>query len=412
MNMKTKIPRGLVSVRADGGSANAGELKTLVESLNKAFADFKAEHNQQLEDIKKGNADALQAFKVEKINDEIGKLQASIDDISLKLAAQQMNGGGRKLRDAAYSEAFAAHFKKGEIRADLNKGTDGEGGYLTPIEWDRTITDKLVEVSPFRQLAMIQPVGGTGFTKLFNVGGTDSGWVGETDPRPKTGTASLQSLGFGWGEIYANPAATQQILDDTEIDLEAWLAGEVQIQFAKQEGGAFVAGNGDKKPFGILTYVTGGANAAKHPLGAIEAVNSGAAADITADSIIDLIYDLPTAFTGNARFASNRRTFGKIRKLKNAQGDYLWQPGLQAGQPATVCGFPASELPDMPDVAANALPALFGDFKRTYLILDRVGVRILRDPFTNKPFVQFYTTKRVGGGVQNPEPMRALKISA
>lgn len=410
MNMKHKVPRGLMAVRADAGSP--GEMKALVESLNKAFADFKSEHTQQLDEIKKGNADALQALKVERINDNITELQASVDELNLKLASAQMNGGGKKLRDAGYSEAFHAHFKKGEVMADLNKGADGEGGYLTPVEWDRTITDTLVEISPMRALAQVQPVGGNGFTKLFNTGGTGSGWVGETGARGKTTTAAFESLGFGWGEIYANPAATQQILDDSEIDLEAWLAGEVQIQFAQQEGSAFVAGDGSNKPFGILTYVTGGANAAKHPLGAITTVNSGAAADITSDGIVDLVYDLPSAFTGNANFGLNRRTLGKIRKLKNEQGDYLWQPSLQAGQPSTLMGFGVSELPDMPDVAANATPILFGDFKRTYLILDRVGVRVLRDPYTNKPFVQFYTTKRVGGGVQNPEPMRALKVAA
>lgn len=164
------------------------------------------------------------------------------------------------------------------MQAALNKGADGEGGYLAPVEWDRTITDKLVLVSQMRQLATVQPVSGAGLTKLFNLGGTASGWVGETAARPQTSTGTFASLGFGWGEIYANPAATQQILDDSAINLEAWLAGEVETEFSKQEGAAFFSGDGANKPFGILTYVTGGANAAKHPFGAIKAVNSGAAA--------------------------------------------------------------------------------------------------------------------------------------
>jgi HK97 family phage major capsid protein len=411
MNMKQKVPRGLVSVRADAGSP--GEMKALVESLNQAFATFKDEHTKQLDDIKKGNADALQALKVERINDDISKLQASVDELNVKIAAAQMGGDqANRLKDREYSEAFQAHFKKGEVRADLNKGADGEGGFLTPVEWDRTITDKLVLVSPMRQLATVQPVTGTGYTKLFNTGGTSSGWVGEAAARPGTNTPNFVSLAFGWGEIYANPAATQQILDDSAIDLESWLGGEVDIVFAQQEGVGFVAGDGANKPFGILTYVTGGANAAKHPFGAITTVDSGAAAAITSDGILDLIYDLPSTFTQNARFAMNRRTQGAIRKLKNTQGDYLWQPSLVAGQPPTLGGFALTELPDMPDVAANAIPVLFGDFQRTYLVLDRVGIRVLRDPFTNKPYVSFYTTKRVGGGVQNPEPMRAMVVSA
>ncbi|ANN66464.1 phage major capsid protein [Bordetella bronchialis] len=402
------VPRGIMSVRAEG----PGDVKALIEDLNKAFADFKAEHGKQLEEVKKGTHDALQALKVENINADIARLQAAVDEANTKIAAAEMGAGdGRRVKDREYSEAFMAHFKKGDVQAALNKGANDQGGYLAPVEWDRTITDKLVEVSPMRQLAQVQPVTGAGFSKLFNMGGTASGWVGETTARPNTNTGTFASLGFGWGEIYANPAATQQILDDAAIDLEAWLAGEVQTEFSKQEGGAFVAGDGTNKPFGILTYVTGGANEAKHPFGAITTVNSGAAAAITSDSIIDIIYDLPSAFTGNARFAMNRKTQGAARKLKDGQGNYLWQPSFVAGQPATLAGFPVTEVPDMPDVAANAVPILFGDFKRTYLILDRIGVRVLRDPYTNKPYVSFYTTKRVGGGVQNPEPMRAMVVT-
>lgn len=406
-----RIPRGLVFVRADAGSP--GEVKALIEQLNQAFATFKDEHSKQLDEVKKGTHDALQALKVEKINADISRLQSAIDDANMKIASAQMGDGtGHRLQDSEYSNAFNAHFKKGDVQAALNKGAADEGGYLAPVEWDRTITDKLVLVSPMRQLAHVQPVSGAGHSKLFNMGGTASGWVGETTARPQTGAGTFASLGFGWGEIYANPAATQQILDDAAINLESWLAGEVETEFAKQEGLAFVSGDGTNKPFGILTYVTGGANSAKHPFGAIKAVNSGAAAAITSDGLIDLIYDLPSAFTGNARFSMNRKTQGTIRKLKDGQGNYLWQPSYVAGQPATLSGFPITEVPDMPDVAANAISVLFGDFKRTYTVYDRVGVRVLRDPYTAKPYVLFYTTKRVGGGVHNPEPMRAMKIAA
>ncbi|WP_164242349.1 phage major capsid protein [Stenotrophomonas maltophilia] len=407
-----RVPRGLVSVHADGGSQP--DVKALVEALNKAFADFRAEHSQQLEEVKKGNADALQALKVDNINAELGRLQAAVDAANTQLAAFQMGGGsaGSGVADAEYTESFRAHFRKGEVQAALNKGADNEGGYLAPVEWDRTITDRLVILSDMRQLATVQPCSGAGLTKLFNMGGTASGWVGEAAPRPQTGTAQFASLGFGWGEIYANPAATQQLLDDSEINLESWLAGEVETEFAKQEGTAFWSGDGANKPFGILTYVAGGANAAKHPFGAIKVVNSGAAAAITSDSIIDLIYDLPSAFTAGAKFAMNRKTQGAVRKLKDGQGNYLWQPSLVAGQPSTLAGFPVQDVAATPDVAANAIAMLFGDFKQTYTVYDRVGVRVLRDPYTNKPYVMFYTTKRVGGGVHNPEPMRALKIAA
>ena len=405
-----RVPRGLVAVRADAG---APEVKALVEELNKAFAAFKEEHTKQLDEAKKGTADAIQALKVDKISADVDRLQQAVDQANLKLTSAEMGGkDGKRVRDREYTDGFKAHFRKGDVSASLNKGVAEEGGYLAPTEWDRTITDKLVEISQMRQLAQVQTVSKAGFSKLFNMGGTASGWVGETEPRPNTATGTFKSLDFGSGEIYANPAATQQILDDAEIDLEAWLANEVQTEFAEQEGLSFINGDGVKKPFGILTYVTGGANAAKHPFGSIATVNSGAAAAITSDSIVDIVYDLPEPFTVNARFAMNQRTLGAARKLKDGQGNYLWQPSFVAGQPSTLAGFPVTRLVGMPDIAANATPILFGDFRRTYLIVDRIGVRVLRDPYTNKPYVCFYTTKRVGGGVQNPEPMRALKIAA
>lgn len=389
------------------------DVNKTIEELGRAFEEFKATHTQELKALKQGAGTADIQAKLDKLNADMDRLQRETEDAHTKIAAAQMGiGASAGKKDAEYTAAFQAHMKKGEIQAALNKGADDEGGYLAPTEWDRTITDKLVLVSPMRQICGVQTTSKNAYTKLFNVGGTGSGWVGETAARPETNTAEFAPLTFTTGEIYANPAATQQILDDAEINLESWLAGEVQTEFAKQEGLAFVSGDGTNKPKGILTYVTGGTNAAAHPFGAIKQVNSGAAAAITADGIIDLIYDLPSTFTGNARFIMNRKTQGVIRKLKDGQGNYLWQPSYVAGQPATLAGFAVTEVPDMPDVAANANAIMFGDFKQGYLIVDRIGVRVLRDPYTKKPYVLFYTTKRVGGGVVNPECLRAMKIAA
>lgn len=389
----------------------SAEAKDKVEELNKAFNDFKAEHGKQLEEVKKGNADALQALKVDAINAEIDRLQKSVDDANTKIASAQMGGATTgNLADAEYTSAFAAHFKKGDVQASLNKGAAAEGGYLAPIEWDRTITDKLLLVSPIRQLASVQVISGPGFSKLFNLHGTASGWVGETAARPQTNTPTFGSLNYVPGEIYANPAATQAMLDDSAVDLESWLANEVELEFSKQEGTAFVSGDGTNKPNGILTYVTGGANAAVHPFGAITVTASGAVGAITADAIIDLIYSLPAAFQANAAFAMNRATIAAVRKLKDGQNNHLWQPSYIAGQPSTLCGYPVYEVPDMPNVATGAKSILFGDFKRGYLIVDRTGTRVLRDPYTNKPYVQFYVTKRVGGGVLNPEALKAINV--
>lgn len=413
MTKKQIVPRGIMSVRAEGAAPSNAEVKALVEGLQSAFAQFKTEHAQQLTEIKAGKSGADQEAKLQAISADLDRLQKETEDAHTKIAAAQMGaGGGAALRDKEYTASFNAHMRKGDVQAALNKGTAEEGGYVTPVEWDRTITDKLRDESPMRDLAQVQVTSKAGWSKLFNMGGTGSGWVGETDQRPETATPVLASLGFGHGEIYANPAATQQLLDDAEINIESWLATEVQAEFAEQEGQAFISGDGVKKPAGILTYVTGGANAAKHPFGAIKAINSGAAADISSDAVLDLIYGLPKKYRQNARFLTNNLTIAKLRKLKDGDGNYLWQPSAQAGQPATFHGYGLAEDENMPDVAANALPMLFGDFKRGYLIIDRMGVRVLRDPYTKKPYVLFYTTKRVGGGVQNPECMRALKVAA
>lgn len=401
--------RGLAlgGVRADASNANA-----ILAELQTAVAAMRAEHAAEIAALKQGQTDVVRSEKVDRINADIGKLQAAIDQLNVRAAAASVGAGGAKpLRDPDYSQAFAAHVRKGEVQASLNKGVASEGGYLAPIEWDRTIIDKLQLVSPMRQICGQISISGAGFSKLFNLHGASSGWVGETAARPATNTPTFGSYTYAPMEIYANPAATQQMLDDAEIDLETWLAGEVEAEFALRENLAFLTGNAATQPKGLLTYVTGGANAADHPLGAILLVPSGQAAAITADSIIDLIYALPQIFHANARFGLNRAALAIVRKLKDGQGNYLWQPSYVAGQPSTLMGYPVIEIPDMPNVAANAVPILFGDFQRTYLIIDRIGTRVLRDPFTNKPYVQFYTTKRVGGGLLNPETMRGLRVA-
>lgn len=410
--MTNSIKRGIISVRAETPSHS--DVKAVIETLQKSFHDFKAEHTAQLEAAKKGQTEAFQALKVDNINAEIDRLQKSVDETNVKLAAAELGGStsAHQVKDREYTSAFQAHMKRGDIQAALNKGAASDGGYTAPTEWDRTITDKLVQVSPMRSLATVQSISTNAFSKLFNMKGTVSGWVGEAAARPVTATPTFGTLTYTTGEIYANPSATQQMLDDSEVNLEAWLAGEVEQEFAYQEGLAFLAGDGANKPNGILTYVTGGTNAAAHPYGAITTVNSGAAGALTADGIVNLTETLPSEFTGNARFVLNKATIKAIRLLKDGQGNYLWQPSYTAGAPATINGFGYTEMPGMPAVAANAKPILFGDFKRGYLVIDRVGVRVLRDPFSNKPYVSFYVTRRVGGGLLNPEVLRAMTVAA
>jgi HK97 family phage major capsid protein len=404
MHTSSRAFRGVASARADGADANK-----ILANLQKAFEDFKAENDIKL----KAKADVVIDEKVERINKAVGDMQAALDDANARLAAVSINGAGqpRRAADPEYTSAFLAHMRRGDVNAALTKATPADGGFTAPTEWDRTVTDRLVIVSPMRQICSVQTISVNAFTKLFNNKGTTSGWVGETAARTETATPTFGSLTYTTGELYANPSASQQMLDDSLVDLEAWLAGEVEQEFALQEGTAFVNGTGVNRPNGITTYITGGTNAAAHPYGAILTVNSGIAAAIGADSILNLIHALPSAFTPNARFAMNRDTHRQVRLLKDTTNQYLWQPSYQAGQPATLAGYPITEMAALPNVAASARPILFGDFARSYLIVDRAGLRLLRDPFTNKPNVMFYTTKRVGGGLLNPEPMRALNIA-
>lgn len=385
-----------------------------IAALHTAFAEFKAANDERL---KAKVDDVLLDEKVGRIDASITAVNDAINAMNIQLAATQMNAGanGQKPKtpeQLAYAEDFNAHFRNGAINAALSVGSNPDGGYTAPIEWDRTITDALKLVSPLRRLASVQSITGRGYTKLFNDRNIGSGWVGETAARPQTTTPGLTALEWGVGEIYANPAATQQILDDSEINIEAWLASEVETEFARQEGIAFLTGTGVNKPHGLLTYVTGGANAARHPWGAITSVATAGIGSVSADDLIKLIYDLPGELTGNARFAMNRNTQSALRTLKDGNGNYLWQPTFVAGQPSTIAGYPVEEMSDLANVANSAVPVLFGDFRRTYLIIDRMGIRVLRDPYTTKPYVMFYTTKRVGGGVADPTAMRALTVRA
>ncbi|MBZ0123637.1 MAG: phage major capsid protein [Roseovarius sp.] len=400
-------PRGIVAVCAEA----PGDIKALLDDLQKDWKAFKDTQAEKDSEVKARLDDVVTTEKFDRINASVGELQAAVDQANAKIAALSISGTGPdSVKDKEYSDAFRAHFRKGEVQANLNKGTDPEGGYLAPIEWDRTITDKLVEVSPMRSIASVQNISTSGFKKLFNLRGTGSGWVGETAARPETTTPTFGEMSFTPGEIYANPAATQAMLDDAEVDLEAWIAGEVQTEFAKQEGLAFVSGNGTNKPAGFLTFATGAGNAATNPLGAIAVKSAASATALDEDELLDLIYGVPSSYTDGARFVMNRTSMGVVRKLRDNDGRQLWQPSMQAGQPSQLLGYPVTEMADMPDIATGTTPIAFGNFARAYLIVDRTGVRVQRDPYTNKPYVMFYTTKRVGGGVIDPQGLHILKM--
>jgi HK97 family phage major capsid protein len=264
-----------------------------------------------------------------------------------------------------------------------------------------------------RAIATVRTTSATVFKKPVSTTQAATGWAAETGARTVTATPTLASLEFPTAELYANIAATQTLLDDAYVNVEAWIAEEVEQAFAAQERAAFVSGDGANKPKGFLAYDK--IAEASHAWDKIGFVLSGAAGAFAAtnpvDRLLDLAYAPRAAFRQNGRFAMNRKTVAAVRKLKDADGRYIWQPETQ-GAGATILGYPVTEIEEMPDIAADAFAVAFGDFARGYLIVDRAGVNVLRDPFTNKPYFLFYVTKRVGGGVQNFDAIKLMKFAA
>lgn len=363
-------------------------------------------------------------------NQRMGNIEAAIDQLGLSVAGRIFGGGGSTFAapEPEYSNLFAQYIRNGsgdpdlrrlngegsraQVHAAMSVGSDSAGGYLAPTEWDRMVHQAQRVVSPMRRVAKVITTGAGAYSTVWNNNVWGSGWVGETAARPETVTPTLSSLQFASGEIYANAAITQRLLDDSEIDLEAWLAGELGDEFTQQEGVAFITGNGTNKPRGLLTYVTGGASDGVHPGGNLTVVSTAAIGVITLDDLIGFAYSLSSPYRQGASWLMASTTAAYLAKLKDGEGNYLWRESTTVGQPATLLGYPVEIDEGMPAVANDALPIAFGNFREGYVINDRFGTRILRDPFTAKPYVLFYATKRVGGGIENPNAIRLLKVKA
>jgi HK97 family phage major capsid protein len=307
----------------------------------------------------------------------------------------------------------SANLRALEVKA-MSVGSNPDGGYTVPFETEKAIGERLTLISPIRGIAGVRQISANVYKKRFMTAGPAAGWVGETDVRAQTASATLAELQFPAMELYAQPAATATLLEDSAVNIDEWLAGEVEQVFATQEGAAFVNGDGTNKPKGFLQYTTvAEASWAWTKIGYVATGTAGAFdPDAPIDAVIDLVYALKAGYRQNATFVMNRKTQAAVRKLKDADGQYLWQPPTQANGHASLLNYSIVEAEDMPDIAANAFAIAFGDFKRGYLVVDRQGVRVLRDPFTAKPYVLFYTTKRVGGGVQDFDAIKLLKFAA
>ncbi|MFL5238104.1 MAG: phage major capsid protein [Rhizomicrobium sp.] len=405
----------------DAGASR--EIKEAFGEFLRIFENFKEGNEERLAQLEKRGTDVLAEEKVERINKALDAQKRTLDELMLS-AARPALGGETKSADHRTTRerkaAFDTYVRKGdaagfhalELKA-MSVGSNPDGGYVVPLEIEQTIDRVLAKVSPIRSLATVQQIGGNVYRKPISTNDAGTGWVAETDVRPQTTTPNLAALDFPAMELYAMPAATQTLLDDAQVDIETWLANEVQIVFAEQEGAAFINGNGTTQPKGFLSYT----NVAEGSWawGSIGYVASGAAGAFAAsnpsDALLDLAYTPKQAYRANATWVMNRKVEAAIRKFKDTTGNYIWQPGLAAGQPATLFGFPVAVAEDMPDIAANSYSIAFGDFARGYLVVDRVGIRVLRDPYSAKPYVLFYTTKRVGGGVQNFEAIKLMKFA-
>ena len=424
------------------------ELKTALDELGQAFEAFKTANEDRLK-----KSDAITEAAVAKANaavdaatDRVKAIETAtrerIDALEIKLNRSGLGGDGEKdLRTKAaafsmyskgseaaighqeyaeYCKSFPHYLRKGDkaIGAEHSKGmsvgSDPDGGYWVTSDMTGRIAALIYETSPIRQIASVQTIGGDALEGPLDLGEAGSGWVGETSAITETTTPTVGKWRIPLHIQFAEPRATQSLLDDAAIDVEGWLNRKIADKLSRTENTAFVAGDGIIKPRGFLTYASGVASATTWNV--IEQVNTGVSggfhATLPGDTFIDVIFKVKAAYRNNARWVMNRTTLGAVRKIKDGDGNYMWQPSFQAGVPSSLAGYAVTEAEDMPAIAANSFSIAFGDFREGYQIVEKAGVRVLRDPFTAKPWVKFYSTKRVGGDVVNFEAIKLMKFAA
>ena len=380
--------------------------KSVTAETMATFEAYKRSNDERLREIEtRGQVDPL-------ADERLARIDRRLEALSLKAARPEL--GENDIQTEALTErgkAWQRYIRVGDESGlgrfdtkSLSEGTPDQGGYVAPPELDLLIEARLNQASPMRQIATVRQTSSGTFSKPVGLG-VGAQWAAETAARPETVTNGLSLLQFPAGELYAMPAATQVLLEDAFSDVDQWLADEVESAFAAQESAAFITGDGVSKPKGLLSNTI--VDDAGHAWGDIGSVAGDFTATDPVDQLIDLIYAPSSQFRTNGRFVMNRRTLSAVRKLKDGDGAHIWQPG-QGGDASTVLGYPVTEIEDMPDIGAGTAAIAFGDFRRGYLIVDRQGARVLRDPYSAKPFVLFYTTKRVGGGVQNFDAIKVM----
>ena len=395
----------------------------ILADLNRAFSAFKETNDERLTQLENRlGADVVTEEKLARIDHALDDTKSRLDRLALEMSRPRI--GGKLVDDHSgreHKSAFNHYMRSGEASGlkaleakALSRGSGPDGGYLVPLPTEREVLRRLAKFSPIRAISSVREISGASLRRAFSTTGPAAGWVAEADPRPQTNNQQLADMTFPAMELYAMPAATQALLDDSVVDIEQWIAEEGQTAFAEQEGAAFVSGDGVNKPKGFLSYTS--VADASWTWGNIGYVATGAAGAFAAsdpsDALVNLVYALRAGFRQNGKFVMGRRAQSLVRQFKTTTGDYIWAPPATADAGASLMNFPVVEAEDMPDPAANSLSIAFGDFERGYVVVDRVGIRVLRDPYSAKPYVLFYTTKRVGGGVQNFEAIKLLKFAA
>jgi HK97 family phage major capsid protein len=431
------------------------EIKSLIESQGKAWEQHKATNDELLKAKADGKAVGDLEAKLAKVSEEMDKLSDLKGEIDALIVKSNRPGNGQKNDDleveckqfntaakadaqgrgksffgdvsvdqyAAYKSGFFGMIRHGNVdrltedeRKAMQTGNDPDGGYLLPTPTVGRIVAKMYERSVMRQLATVVSLSGNDLEGIVDNGEAVAGWVDEIGSRDDTSTPQVGKYRIEAHELYAQPKVTQRVIDDAAVDVEAWLAAKVADNFARVEGAAFTTGNGVGKPRGLFSYTTAATGDDSRAWGTFEHIKTGADGAFhttKADPLQDLIGAMKDQYLGRAQWLMRREVRTALRKMKEATSDrYLWEPSLQAGQPDRLLGYAARVDQYVPTIGTGSLSLAFGDFAEAYTIVDRLGVRILRDPFTAKPYVRFYTTKRTGGGAINFEAVKFLKFSA
>jgi HK97 family phage major capsid protein len=375
------------------------DFKQIAEQLQNATAEFKSILDRQEAEIKKhGEVTGETKGMIEKLNDRIDQLETK-----MKRPLDFNPDGDPVLKEQ--KDMMLKYMRTGEVAPEMRKSmsTDSnpDGGYFLPTQISSRIITLVREISPVRQVASVETISSTVGLDFPKEGSTDfdAGWVGERQTRAETTSGTIAMENVPLREMYAKPKATQRLLDDPAFNFENFINTRVARRFSQLEGTGFVSGDGINQPMGFLTGSVVGE------------IASGVADNFTPDSLLALEYGLYEAYTRNASYMMRRATVRVVRQFKDGMGRYLWQPSMQAGQPASLNGYPLLEAPDMPAVAAGTYPIAFGDFRAGYQIVDNANIRILRDPYSAKPFIEFYTTRYTGGKVVLGEALKKLKIA-